>query len=286
MQPIPRSHARSSRLVVAGAVVVVLLLAVAVSSHAGFGHGRSASPSHTFVDWAFSAFLVLFVLAIPFVGYAYVLQAREVDLRTRRRFHVRVGMSLLFVLVLFTLLLLRLYYWHHAGGLFRFHVPSAGGGGLHGRQARPSQAYTPHFEWPVLVLFGLLLAGGTAVALKRRGGTPLEVAAAPAPADELAATIGDAIGDLEREPDARRAVIAAYARMEGVLARQGLARRASETPLEYLRRALLELTRSRGAVERLTGLFELAKFSDRPVDAAMKGDAIDALREIRDGLVA
>ncbi len=41
-------------------------------------------------------------------------------------------------------------------------------------------------------------------------------------ADDLATTIGIAIDDLEAEPDARRAVIAAYARMEATLARHGL----------------------------------------------------------------
>ena len=54
-------------------------------------------------------------------------------------------------------------------------------------------------------------------------------------AEDLAASISVAIDDLEAEPDARRAVIAAYARMEGALARHGLQRRPSQTPLEYLR---------------------------------------------------
>ena len=67
----------------------------------------------------------------------------------------------------------------------------------------------------------------------------------PTVSEDLAATIGDAIDDLEAEPDARRAVIAAYARMEAVLGRNGLRRAPSETPLEYLRRILLGLT-SRG----------------------------------------
>jgi hypothetical protein len=33
-------------------------------------------------------------------------------------------------------------------------------------------------------------------------------------------------------------------------------------------------------VRRLTGLFAVAKFSHHPVDAAMKDDAIAALREV------
>ena len=105
-------------------------------------------------------------------------------------------------------------------------------------------------------------------------------------ADDLAATIGIAIDDLEAEPDARRAVIAAYARMEAALARHGLRRRPSETPLEYLRQVLVELTSRPEPVSRLTELFEQAKFSRREIDSGMKLDAIAALRSIRDDLQA
>jgi hypothetical protein len=96
--------------------------------------------------------------------------------------------------------------------------------------------------------------------------------------------MSDAIDDLEAEPDARRAVIAAYARMEGVLARHGLRRMPSETPLEYMRRVLLGLTGRADAVKRLTSLFEQAKFSRHEIDSPMKLAAIGALREIRDDL--
>ena len=64
----------------------------------------------------------------------------------------------------------------------------------------------------------------------------------PTIADDVAESISDAIDDLESEPDARRAVIAAYARMEGVFGRHGLRRQASETATEYLQRILLGLT--------------------------------------------
>jgi hypothetical protein len=60
----------------------------------------------------------------------------------------------------------------------------------------------------------------------------------------------------------------------------------SETPVEYLRRVLLELTDRADAVARLTDLFELAKFSRHEIDSSMKLDAIGALREIRDDLQA
>jgi hypothetical protein len=72
--------------------------------------------------------------------------------------------------------------------------------------------------------------------------------------------------------------------MEAVLARNGLKRRPSETPLEYLRRILLGLTARTDAVTQLTQLFEQAKFSRHDVDDAMKQRAIDSLRVIRDDL--
>jgi hypothetical protein len=72
--------------------------------------------------------------------------------------------------------------------------------------------------------------------------------------------------------------------MENTFARHGVGRRASETPLEYLRRALLALTAERGAVAQLTDLFEEAKFSRHDIGSDMKRDAIDALRTIRDDL--
>jgi hypothetical protein len=72
--------------------------------------------------------------------------------------------------------------------------------------------------------------------------------------------------------------------MEGVLARNGLQRRPSETPVEYLRRILFGLTSRGDSVSRLTSLFEQAKFSRHTIDASMKQDAIGALREIRDDL--
>jgi hypothetical protein len=74
--------------------------------------------------------------------------------------------------------------------------------------------------------------------------------------------------------------------MEGVFSRHGVRRQVSETATEYLQRLLFGLTTRITAVERLTGLFEQAKFSDHPIDGRMKQDAIDSLRLIRDDLVA
>ena len=106
----------------------------------------------------------------------------------------------------------------------------------------------------------------------------------PLLAAQLADALDEALDDLRAETDPRRAVVAAYARMERVLAANGVARRASETPEEYLRRALDDLPPSSGAIERLTSLYTRAKFSQHEVEPAMKDDAIAALEHLRDEL--
>jgi hypothetical protein len=99
----------------------------------------------------------------------------------------------------------------------------------------------------------------------------------------VAEVLDDTIERLRNEPDPRLAVITAYARMEDVFARHGLPRRAAETALEFLARALEAVTEA-GPARRLTDLFELAMFSTRPFDRATQDEAIDALVAVRDDL--
>ncbi|MGH3198543.1 MAG: DUF4129 domain-containing protein [Streptosporangiaceae bacterium] len=100
----------------------------------------------------------------------------------------------------------------------------------------------------------------------------------------LPAAIEESLAEIEREADPRRAVIRAYVGMERALARHGLGRRPFETPQEYLARALVAIRVSRPAGERLTRLFQRARFSEHPIEAQMKQDAIAALAAVRDEL--
>jgi uncharacterized protein DUF4129 len=104
--------------------------------------------------------------------------------------------------------------------------------------------------------------------------------------EELATVVSDTIDDLRRETDPRRAVIAAYARMEHVLGRHGQPRHPSEAPFEYVGRVLLALSVRAAAVKDLTELFERAKFSTHEIDEPMKERAISALVSVRDDLQA
>ena len=145
---------------------------------------------------------------------------------------------------------------------------------------------TPPIDWViVLVVFGVaLVAFSSVAAMMIRGNKHVRqwVEARKA----LAEILDDTLDDLRAEQDPRKAVIAAYSRMERSLASFGLPRRPFEAPGEYLTRVLDELRSGSPAARRLTELFERAKFSQHSIDAAMKDEAIDAVVTLRDELRA
>jgi hypothetical protein len=277
---------RSLRPAVAVAALVVLLGLVAFASRSGLGGSSRAQPSPGYVNWAVSVLFVLWLLMIPVAAYGYWLRLHESRAAPPRRPRARSVRGLAFILLagVVASLYLPMRHWFLGNGA-RF--PHLLGGAAAASRNHPARPYDPVFQWPVLWVALVLLAGVCALLwrLRRRGALPFGRAQDDPPvADDVARSISDAIDDLAAEPDARRAVIAAYARMEGVFARNGHDRVPSETPVEYLRRLLLGLTSRSDSVTRLTGLFERAKFSRHEIDGAMKQDAIDALRAIRDDL--
>jgi Domain of unknown function (DUF4129) len=179
---------------------------------------------------------------------------------------------------------------HHHGILRLLHLNQHGGAAA--GPARTSQTLPQlpapkqpaRFDWGFAALLaGLgLLAAAFFFVRGRRGssGPPAE----PLVEEELGTAVSESIDDLRRESDPRKAVIAAYARMEGVLRRHGRARRAAEAPYEYLERVLVDLRIRPAAVKELTELFERAKFSVHRIDGGMKARAIDALVAVREDL--
>jgi uncharacterized protein DUF4129 len=151
-------------------------------------------------------------------------------------------------------------------------------------QGKPVPARPAHFQWPLaLAVGGFVLLGGAWIFVRRnRPGT--ELTEPGGVEEELAQAIGSTIDDLRGERDARRAVIAAYANLERILASHGLARGRSEVPYEYLARVLPLLQVRQSAVRSLTELFEYAKFSEHQIDDAMKERAIESLIAVREDL--
>jgi hypothetical protein len=166
--------------------------------------------------------------------------------------------------------------------------------GAPGEHGDPSQA-TPHTStvliWLLLgavaawiVAARLLAARRTAPASTEEPDTDLDdepdttaLAGAVAAAEQELAEHGD---------DTRAAIIAAYRAMEAQLVFSGAARRESDTPTEFLQRAVRTSGVSRGAAGRLTDLFREARFSHHPMAPSARDDAARALARVADDLSA
>jgi hypothetical protein len=155
-------------------------------------------------------------------------------------------------------------------------------------QARKAPTSVPWFDVTVagllllfaIAVFSLMLLVALAGLLERwafrRDGAVTDAAAADPVAEDLA--------DLRTVSDARDAVVRAWARFERILAGARLPRDPWQTPAEFMRAAAARLPPAAGSVRRLTGLFELARFSDRPVEPTARNAACDCLDDIRSAL--
>lgn len=175
-----------------------------------------------------------------------------------------------------------------AFGLVGIAISAYGGDGLSHVLARlrvvePSGAdaelaQPPAAGWaPMLLLMGLGACGG-ALALRRRPRATASLS------DRVAEALGAPLDDLRSEPDVRRAVIAAFARLERALEAAGAPRSIGEAPLEYVDRVLGELAVPPEPTAALAALFEQAKFSLHPLDEDDRTAAIDALEAVRESL--
>jgi hypothetical protein len=227
------------------------------------------------------------LVAAATVGMALLVTAAAL-VRIGGRLPRRSGGSLMVSLVLTLIVITFVAFVLRPANLFERRVPEQQDEAdpaslVGGRDSERRDTF--EFKWDAAaVTAALLLLGGAAayvfLAPRARERTDSDLPLADAVADILA----DTLDDLRSEADARRAVIAAYARLERVLAARGVPRQPSEAPLEYLSRVLLELDVSPAAVLALTELFERAKFSPHEIDAAMKDEAIGALASVRQEL--
>jgi len=92
------------------------------------------------------------------------------------------------------------------------------------------------------------------------------------------------LDELLREPDARAAIIKCYSQFEAVLAAVHFARAPWETPMEFMRSVLQRWPLPHSAVRELTGLFELARFSEHPLEDREREIAVSSLRSISEAL--
>lgn len=264
-------------------LALVGIVAVAATGSTPRGSGDTRRPADALLDTILSLTLLAMVVAGAVVVYALTRRdaiPRELAPGPHRR-NSLVGFILVTLLLTFVVYF-RLRDWKG------FPFVEIGEQAFPGRNqatppSSPETAYEPRFAWlPVLVVLALGASGVAAafLAARRRAGSTDEDQIAQA----LAVVVEVTLDDLRAETDPRRAVIAAYAQFERVLAAHGKPRSAAETPAEYLARILGDLEVNERAVRRLTDLFTRAKFSQHEVDTGMKEEAIDALACVRDEL--
>jgi Domain of unknown function (DUF4129) len=273
------------------AVLVTLLVAVvalvARGRPLGSGGGRGGLPL-SFWDYVYTTGVILGVPILLAMGLAAMfVRGRRRKRRITREYVLR-SLILFALLLLFEFLVVRHLHLHFHGRLQPQTVPT---GPLpvvtspNGRHTASSRSL--HFRWDELaVVLGVLFIVAVVVAIvvaKARAGPESRREIAP---EALAAALDESLDDLRADPDLRRAIIAAYARMETALGAAGIPRSPAEAPLEYVERALLSLDTSAPAVRSLTDLFEWARFSQHEPEPSMRDDAVDALIAVRDELRA
>jgi hypothetical protein len=126
----------------------------------------------------------------------------------------------------------------------------------------------------------LLLLAPAAVFVRRRRARRERRAVVPDAAERVGSGLRRSLADLGSERDPRLAVRRAYARMEESLGEIELSRAPDETPTEFTARVLRVLGASAAAASDLTGLFEIARFSDHPMDEDDRRRAIASVRRV------
>jgi hypothetical protein len=282
-----RGSAARALMPALGVLALVGVVAVAATGSTSAGSGGSRAPSEIVLDTMFSLFLLALIPAVAILVYG-LMQRRAIaeEMAARNYKRSRLASLVVFALLLFglaTYARIRGRDWSFLAGNPNEESPlgrlPAGDIPRDGTE----HIYEPEFAWlPVLVLLVLLSVGLAAWRLAARRANALQESSTIA--ESLADAIDETLDDLLAETDPRRAVIAAYARLERVLAAYGLPRRSSETQEEYLARILGELDVDTRSIRRLTDHFTRAKFSQHVVDDTMKEEAVAALEQVRDEL--
>jgi hypothetical protein len=288
MEPTPRG--RLALLTALGVVVALVVVAIAARGSIPVGEGGARGPTEALLDILFTLYLVAIAGAVVLLVYLLVLH-RQIQARSgtfRRRGPLETVLTMIIMIGAGSLLARKVLGFRPAP------PPEPTENAFNGQilQATTSSNAAPHdpgFAWEasaVTVALIVLAVGAWWYSGRTRKRARGELEREDRLVTELAAAMEESLDDLRAEPDPRRAVIAAYARLERVLAAHRLPRRPAESPLEYLARMLDDLSVSPDAARRLTDLFERAKFSQHAVGTEMKEEAITALERVRDDLLA
>ena len=281
---------RNAFLTTAGVLGALALVAVAARGSTEIGDGAARRPTDALIDIVFTLYLLVMAAGVVLFFYLLLLRRRASVQQGKAR--GRSDIQALAVLLLFGALaaLATRFFdgWSRAGRPGSEEQPS-GTVSTSSATTEPlgPQPVEPSFSWiPVLATLALILFAVGAWAMSTRARSRARGELGPALALAVEDALAESLDDLRAQPDPRRAVIAAYARLERVLAAHGVPRGNAEAPLEYLGRVLEELSVREIPARELTRLFERAKFSQHAVGPEMKKRALRALETVRDDLLA
>jgi hypothetical protein len=262
--------------------IIVLLLVVALASRpdTGVQPAVGPEPGRVVLD---SVFYLLICAGLAGLVAAIWALWPNPDLETQplERRHVSLGLALFASLAVLGLVWARSRW----GRLPDLPQRESGGAGFSPGSLVPGGLAVNHgTDWlAILITLVVILAAGVLLWRQLRprrhnprlGGPPGAV---------IGEVLDDAVDDVLAEEDPRRAVIAAWTRLERVLAAHGHARRAPEAPFEYAARAFAELGLAREALDRFAALYEWARFSVNQVTPGMREEALDRLLSVRESI--
>jgi hypothetical protein len=284
------SRSRVVPLALAVTALLAIVAVVAGGRPVGSHGGNHGGLPFSFWDYTYTT---IAIVVVPFMlaGFFALLYLRRREGKRQNYWHSLLqSLAIWAVFVALEVLLIRNGYLARH---LHFHLPAPresgrglGTPGQHGATSHTSSAERSlSFRWEELaIVLGLVILAVAILAVRHSRLDRLKRdKTAP---EAFAAALDQSIDDLRGDPDLRRAIVAAYARMEAALAAAGIPRHPAEAPLEYLERVLLSLDASAEAVRRLTDLFEWARFSHHAPEPSMRDDAVDALVAVRDELRA
>ena len=284
-------HALFPRTALLAGLTVVLLAAVAIGSrgvHVGTVAPRGGAVTLPEIPNGVGEYLILLgavgvtaiiaLVAWVFAG-SLVKRRREGTEVVPRSIRPSAWMTALVAFVMASLVAIPIALLLWARGRRAVRPPPFRLGHLHG-SLTPVSPPPPWrgWTWGPALLVAATISAVALVSLVARRRRP-EPAKAPGSV-RFAELVRRSIDDIRRDPDPRHAVIAAYTRMEEGLEDGGWPRRPSRAPFEYIEEALERMSVPPKPTRSLTELFEIARFSARPVDEAMKERAIAALAEV------
>jgi hypothetical protein len=272
------------RLIAIGAAVTALLVLAGAASHGRpLSTGVGTGPSATFFDYVATTLVVFAVVVLVVVVYSLLSDRAGGGPPRRGRWSLTSMLIMLAGAALLSYLISTSKFERRLKDLEQQHKKSQAAPPPYAQRSPPKDLRNARIRWDEIAIVLVLVAGvGVYFYVTRRKRRPLRPLAFRREA--LSQALDDSLDDLRNDPDVRRAIIAAYSRMEHALAVAGMRRHPSEAPFEYLERALDELDAGAEGARRLTELFERAKFSHHELGEPMRQEAIDALLAVRDDI--